>query len=85
MSHRAKTAIPSNRVTYLAQPKTLPEEYLKHRYQFVFSCGRESPIWRPSKSSMMCNNRPHTAQLAIPKSPHYLYQPPRQVGIYIYI
>ena len=57
----------------------MPEAYLEHRYQFVFGCGRSSPIWRPSKAAMTALDRPRTANLARPKLPHPDYQPPRQV------
>ena len=50
------------------------------RPQYKFSCGRSSPIWRPSHLAMMCPVRPHTARLAQPKQTHPDYCPSRQVS-----
>ena len=52
------------------------------REQYLHSCGRSSPIWRPTKSAMLCQCRPHTAQLATPRQTHPGHMPSRQVCFY---
>lgn len=52
--------------------------------QIDISCGRSSPIWRPSTAAMTCPIRPRTAQLAIPKALHVDYKPPKQVSRIFY-
>ena len=54
-----------------------------HREQFVYSCGRCSPIWRVSQEALGCSQRPRTASLAQPKRTHPLYIPARDVRIHV--
>lgn len=72
-------ATSSQRVAQLSRHKTAPPDYLKHRPQFAYSCGRSSQIWTTSKAAMSCRPRPHTAGLARSKQTHMDYHPSRQV------
>ena len=45
--------------------------------QFYYSCGRSSGIWNTSPGALKCGDRPRTASLAVPKSPHPSYLPGR--------
>eukprot|EP00731_Ephydatia_muelleri_P020283 Em0013g10a len=76
---RALSARPSQRVASLAHHKTAPAAFIEDREQYLHSCGRSSPIWRPTKSAMLCQCRPHTAQLATPRQTHPGHMPSRQV------
>lgn len=69
----------SQRVGQLARHKTAPPDYLKHRPQFEYSCGRSSQIWTTSKAAMSCRPRPRTAELSRSKQTHSDYRPSRQV------
>ena len=81
VSPNAMRATASQRVTLLSRHKTAPPDYLEHRLQFEYSCGRSSQIWTTSKAAMSCRPRPHTANLARPKQTHQDYRPNKQVLI----
>ncbi|CAI7993362.1 Testicular haploid expressed gene protein-like [Geodia barretti] len=51
----------------------------RYREQFVYSCGRCSPIWRVRQDAIICPQRPRTASLAQSKRTHRLYIPAREV------
>lgn len=83
----------SGRVEELSNPKrTHPdykddkdevtwEEYVKlnPKRQYLYSCGRVSPIWKVSKNAQSAGDRPRTQQLSMPRPPHGDFQPSRQV------
>ncbi|XP_069139448.1 sperm microtubule associated protein 2-like isoform X2 [Argopecten irradians] len=49
------------------------------RPQYLFSCGRSSPIWTVQKGALSAGDRPRTQTLANPRPPHRDFQPSRQV------
>nr|XP_023421567.1 testicular haploid expressed gene protein-like [Cavia porcellus] len=46
VSDRALTALPTKRLSSLAQPKKVSHHYMPNRDQYYYSCGRESVIWK---------------------------------------
>ncbi|RUS84875.1 hypothetical protein EGW08_007344 [Elysia chlorotica] len=70
----------SDRVQQLAVAKTYPQ-HLPNRYEFMYSCGRVSPIWDVSACSPAAPSepRPRTVDLSVHKRPHPLFQPERSV------
>lgn len=53
--------------------------YYLCRRQYLYSCGRVSPIWKVSKNAQSAGDRPRTQQLSMPRPPHGDFQPSRQV------
>ena len=49
------------------------------RRQFLYSCGRNTPIWLVSKGAMQADDRPRTRQLSEPKQPPKEYEGARQI------
>lgn len=80
------------RVQELAKSKAIHKEYREDREnvywrdyndyiqrQFLYSCGRNTPIWLVSKGAMQADDRPRTRQLSEPKQPPKEYEGARQI------
>ncbi|OWF51412.1 testicular haploid expressed gene protein-like isoform X2 [Mizuhopecten yessoensis] len=76
---------PSREFTNQEIKEPYTEQDLKRMYpnvkrpQFLFSCGRSSPIWTVQKGALSAGDRPRTQNLAYPRPPHREFQPSRQV------
>lgn len=83
----------TTRVQELSRSKPLHKDYQEdrdniywkdyHNYiekrQYLYSCGRNTPIWLVSKEAMQADDRPRTRQLAEPKQAPKEFEGARQI------
>ncbi|ESO96959.1 hypothetical protein LOTGIDRAFT_214487 [Lottia gigantea] len=73
----AKKASASARIEQLAQPKSDVCNHKDDIAQFVYSCGRSSPI--TAAPPVQSAERPRTNQLATHKNPHPEFEPSKEI------